>query len=115
MSTTYRVHQDALEHARTLIDDGKVDRDTDWSDAAPSTEEENDKIEADGYDGYGRWHLALDEDASEDTKDRYGFPYGDFEVVNRAAVIHAKQRASQNDHGEVMQAADDLLERMDDG
>jgi thymidylate synthase ThyX len=34
--------------------------------------------------------------------------------VNRAALIHAKQRASQNDHDEIAEAADDLLRRLDD-
>lgn len=114
MATNYRVNDDAVAHARDLIDAGEVDVDTDWSDAAPSTDESNDKIESDGYDGYGLWHLGLDTDASEETKDRYGFPYGDFSEVNRAAIIHAKQRASQNDHDDVYEAADDLLRRIDE-
>ena len=41
------------------------------------------------------------------------FPYGDFTTVNRAALIHAKQRASQNDHPEIERAADELLQRLD--
>ena len=51
--------------------------------------------------------------ASEGTKGRYRFPFGDFSKVNRAALIHAKQRAAQNDHGEVEAAADRLLQRID--
>ena len=34
-------------------------------------------------------------------------------AVITAALIHAKQRASQNDHGEIEEAADDLLQRLD--
>ena len=37
----------------------------------------------------------------------------DYAKVNRAALIHAKQRAAQNDHDEIEKAADDLLERLD--
>lgn len=110
----YQVNEEGVEKARKLIDDGDVDTTTEWSDAAPSPDEENDVIESHGYDGFGRWHLAIEEGASEETKGRFGFPYGDFRKLNRAALIHAKQRAAQNDHDDIAQAADDLLQRLDD-
>lgn len=112
--TKYRVNDAAMKNARQLIDDGDYDTETEWSDAAPSTDESNQVIDDRGYDGYGEWHLGIDTEASEETKDRYGFPFGDFSVVNRAALIHAKQRASQNDHDQITKAADDLLQRLDD-
>jgi hypothetical protein len=111
--TTFVVNQAAVKQARSLIDDGRYDTSTEWSDAAPSTDDGNDVIDDKGYDGYGAWHLAVDPDASEDTKGRYAFPYGDFDKVNRAALIHAKQRAAQNDHAEIEKAADDLLQHLD--
>ena len=110
----YKVNKDAVDKAKKLIDDGDVDTNTDWSDAAPSTEDGNSVIESQGYDGYGQWHLGIEEGASEETKGRFGFPYGDFQKVNRAALIHAKQRASQNDHEDIAKAADELLQRVDD-
>jgi hypothetical protein len=110
---TYRVNKAGVTQARTLIDEGEVDTTTDWSDAAPSADEENEVIDKDGYDGYGAWHLAVDEDASEETKGRYRFPYGDFRKVSRAGLISAKQRAAQNDHDDIEKAADDLLHRID--
>lgn len=112
--TKYRVNDQAVEHARALIESGDYDTETEWSDAAPDTDEENAVIENEGYDAYGKWHLGIDTEASEETKDRYGFPFGDFSVLNRAALIHAKQRASQNDHDEIMKAADQILSRLDD-
>jgi hypothetical protein len=111
---TYRVNEDGVARARELIDAGKVDVDTEWSEAAPSADDENAEIEKHGYDGYGAWHLAVDPDANEETKKRYAFPYGDFAQVNRAALIHGKQRASQNDHAEIEQVADELLQHLDD-
>ncbi|TQN42989.1 hypothetical protein FHU33_2409 [Blastococcus colisei] len=109
----YRVNEDAVKQARKLIDDGKVDVDTEWSDAAPSADDGNAEIEKHGYEGYGAWHLAIDTDASEETKGRYKFPYGDFSTVNRAALIHGKQRAAQNDHDAIEKAFGDLLQRLD--
>src|SRR5919206_3998913 len=110
----YEVNRDAVTHARTLIEDGKYDDTTEWSDAAPSTEQANQLLEKKGWDEFARWHLAVDPDAGEETKARYAFPYGDFRTVNRAALILAKQRASQNDHDAIEKAADELLDRLDE-
>lgn len=110
----YQVNEKAVAAARRLIKDGRVDVRTEWSDAAPSTEQANDLIERHGYAAYGDWHLGLTTDASGETKGRYAFPFGDFSRVNRAALIHAKQRASQNDHDEIADAADRLLRLVDE-
>jgi hypothetical protein len=111
--TRYVVNEDAVKYARKLIDEGKFDDETPWSQAAPSADEANEEIDKDSYDEFARWHLAINPDAREGTKGRYRFPYGDFETVNRAALIHAKQRASQNGHEEIEKAADELLKYLD--
>lgn len=109
----YRVNKDAVSQARKLIDAGKYDDETPWSEAAPSAGDANDEIDSESYDDFASWHLAIDQDASEGTKGRYRFPYGDFSKINRAALIHAKQRASQNDHDEIEKAADEVLQYLD--
>ena len=109
----YEVNKAGVAHAKKLIDAGTYDDTTEWSEAAPSAAEENDERDSEGQDGYAEWHLAVDPDKGEGTKGRYRFPYGDFSTVNRAALIHAKQRASQNDHPEIEKAADELLQRLD--
>lgn len=113
MSTEYDVNEAGVAKARAMIDSGQYDLDTEWSTGQPSTDAENDKIDRDGYEGYGEWHLALDRGASEGTKDRYGFPFGDFRRVFRSGLIAAEQRAAQNDHEAVERAAAELLERLD--
>jgi hypothetical protein len=110
----YDVNRDAVAHAEKLIDAGDYDDRTEWSDAAPSTEQANELLEKKGWAEFAAWHLAVDPDATEETKARYAFPYGDFRKVNRAALIHAKQRASQNDHDAVERAAGALLDRLDE-
>lgn len=111
---SYRVNGEAVKHAKKLIDDGAFDDETPWSQAAPSAQEANEEIDHVSYDEFGRWHLAIDTDAGEGTKGRYRFPYGDFAKVNRAALIHAKQRASQNGHDAIEKAADEVLQYLDD-
>ena len=113
-SSKYRVNDAGVAKARSMIDANQYDVDTEWADAAPSTEESNAKIDRDGYDGYGEWHLGIDTEANEETKDRYGFPYGDFRRVSRSGLIHAKQRASQNDHDDIERVAGELLDHLDE-
>lgn len=106
----------ALGHARELVRSGKVVRDErdDWSEHAPGTQEQNDFIDSNGWGDYGLWHLGIDSDASEETKGRYSFPYGDFEKVHRCAVISLESRAAQNDHDDIAKAAKDLLNLIDE-
>ncbi len=110
----YEVNKRGVANARELIRRGEVDDGSEWSDAQPTADEENDFISKHGYDGYGEWHLAVDPDASEKTKSRYAFPFGDFSKLNRAGLTSAKQRAAQYEHDDVERAADDLLELLGD-
>lgn len=110
---SYEVNETGLAQARRLIRDGAVDRDAEWSKAAPSTDEENAYIDEHGHEEFQAWHLALDPEAGAGTKGRCAFPYGDFRVVDRSAVVHARQRASQYGHDDVERAAASLLELLD--
>jgi hypothetical protein len=47
---------------------------------------------------FAKWNLAYDTEASEETKCRYKFPYGDFNKLHRSALIAAKQRAGSEDY-----------------
>src|SRR3954464_7716502 len=103
----YQVNKAGVAHARELIDAGEYDDTTEWSEAAPSAAEENDERESEGQEGYAEWHLAVDPAKGEGTKGRSRLPYGAFAKVTRAALTHAKQRASQNDHPEIERVADE--------
>ncbi len=110
----YALNTAAVKHARALIDDGKVDAETGWSEGKPSADEGTAQIDRHGHAAYGRWFLGIDLDASEDTKQRYHFPIGDFSKVYWQGLVHAEQRAAQHDHDEIAGAATELLEHLDD-
>lgn len=114
---TIELNKPALKLARSLVRDGAVVRDErdDWSEAAPSAEEENRFIEEHGWTAYSHWHLGVDRDANPATKGAYSFPYGDFRNVRRSGVISAESRAGQYDHGEIRDELRKLLELIDDG
>ncbi len=109
----YRVNQAAVEKAKSLIDANQYVLESEWSDAQPSTESQNQHLEKLGWEDYGKWFLAIDTEASEETKSRYNFDYGDFNRLHRSGLIAAKQRAAQNDHDDIEHAADRLLEQLD--
>jgi hypothetical protein len=52
--------------------------------------------------------LGINDQASEDTKARYEFPYGDFEKVHRCGVLTVESRAGQYKHYDIENAAADL-------
>ena len=97
----------AYDHAQQLIREGSVvlDERDDWSEHQPSAAEENAFIEEHGYGEYGKWHLGIDDEAPEDTKGHYKFPYGDFEDVHRCGVLAAESRAGQRKYDDIESAA----------
>lgn len=111
-----KLNKKALDHAKSLIKNGKLVRDErdDWSEHAPSAQDENAFLDQHGYEDYAQWHLGVDEEASEETKGRYKFPFGDFTKVHRCAVISGESRASQHDHDDIRKALGDLLKRIDE-
>ncbi len=113
MAAKYEVNQSGVDKARELIDANQYVLESSWSDEAPDAADENADLERHDWAQYGEWHLAIDTTASEGTKDRFGFPFGDFRRVHRSALIAAKSRAAQNGHDEIARAADELLTQLD--
>ena len=113
MTTTLNKHSFAF--GQELIKKGKVvlDQRDDWSEHQPSTRQENEFIEAHGWDEYANWHLGVDDEASEHTKARYKFPFGDFEKVHRCGLLSAEVRAGQNKYRDIEDAAIRLRDLMD--
>lgn len=112
---TIELNQPAVRQARSLVREGKVVRDErdDWSEAAPTADEENAFIEREGWTAFSHWHLGIDKDANPETKQAYSFPYGDFRKVHRSGVISGESRAGQYDHDEIEEALKSLLDLID--
>jgi hypothetical protein len=111
---SYSVNKHAVTHARRLIDARHYVLESNWGDAQPTPEEENHFLESHSWDEYGEWHLALTDGASDETKTRYGFVFGDFQRLHRTGLIACQYRAAEWQHKEIELAAHDLLQRLDD-
>jgi hypothetical protein len=110
-----KLNRSALTHAKKLVEQGKVVRDErdDWSEHAPSADDENVFLDKHDFAEYSKWHLGVDDEHPDDTKGHYKFPYGDFTKVHRCAVISAESRAGQYDHDDIEDALKKLLDAID--
>lgn len=104
-----KVNQAGVKYAEMLIMEGRVDKKSEWSNTRPTTEEGDVVIEEKGWEKYGKWFLAINDEIPEEEKKHYEFPYGDFKKVYREGLIAAKHRAAQYKHLEIEKAADQLI------
>jgi hypothetical protein len=110
---TYTLNERAVAHARRLIEARQYVRDSDWTAAQPRADDENAYLERHGWDDYAAWHLGLTDGASDETKARYGFVYGDFRRIHRMGLIACQFRAAEWRHKTIELAAHDLLQLLD--
>ena len=111
---SYSVNDDAVANCRRLIDARQYVLDSDWGEVQPNAETQNAYLESHSWDDYARWHLGLTVGASDETKARHAFVYGDLRRVHRSALIACVYRASEWRHKSVELAAHDLLQHLDD-
>ena len=110
---SYAVNRDAVAHCRALIEKKQYVLDSDWGTVQPGAEAQNVFLERHSWEEYAAWHLGLTERATDGTKARYAFVYGDLRRVHRTALIACVYRASEWRHKDVELAAHDLLQLLD--
>lgn len=110
---SYLVNQLAVARARRLIDSHQYVLDSSWGDVQPSADDENVFLETHSWDEYAEWHLGLTDGATEQTKARYAFVFGDFRRVHRMGLIACQYRAAEWRHKDVELAAHGLLQHLD--
>ena len=100
---TIKLNQKAFDHAKDLVRKGRTTKDErdDWSEHAPSADEENAYLDKHGWQEFGQWYLGVDTDLGEETKGHYKFPYG------------AESRAAQYNHDDIKKALEDLHKLLD--
>ena len=113
MANKYELNEAAVAYARRLIDARQYVLDSDWGDVQPRAEEQNRFLTSHSWEEYAAWHLGLTDGASDETKARYAFVYGDFRRVHRSGLIACQYRAAEWRHKQVELAAHDLLQELD--
>jgi hypothetical protein len=110
---SYEVNEPAVKRARQLIRARQYVLDSEWGEAQPGAEAENAFLESHSWTEYSGWHLGLTEGATDETKARYAFVYGDFRRLHRSGLIACVYRAAEWRHKDVELAAHELLQLLD--
>jgi hypothetical protein len=110
---SYSVNPAAVARARQLIDARQYVLDSDWGASQPRADDSNAYLKTHSWEQYAAWHLGLTDGATEQTKARYAFVYGDFRRVHRTGLIACVYRAAEWRHKDVELAAHDLLQQLD--
>jgi hypothetical protein len=110
---SYTVNERAVTHAKKLIEAHQYVLESNWGDVAPDADAENAFVDKHSWDEYAEWHLGLTDGASDETKARYGFVYGDFKRVHRMGLIACQYRAAEWRHKDIELVAHELLQLLD--
>jgi len=110
---SYSVNASGVVRARRLIEARQYVLDSDWGEVQPRAPDENAFLDAHSWQEYADWHLGLTDGATDETKARYAFVYGDFRRVHRMGLIACHYRAAEWRHKDIELAAHDLLQLLD--
>jgi hypothetical protein len=110
---SYVVNDAAVAYARRLIRGRQYVLASDWGDVQPKAEDDNAFLASHSWSEYAEWHLGLTEGATDETKARYAFVYGDFRRLHRTGLIACHYRAAEWRHKEIELAAHELLQLLD--
>jgi hypothetical protein len=109
----YEVNQAGFDFARELIEKRRYVLRSDWGERQPTTADKNRYLQTHSWEEYGQWHLGLTVGATEHTKARYAFIFGDFRRVHRSGIIAVHFRAAEWRHKAIELAAHELLQLLD--
>jgi hypothetical protein len=110
---SYALNDRAVQRARRAIAARQYVLDSDWGEVQPDAAAENAFLEQHSWEEYGEWHLGLRAGASDDTKARHAFVYGDFRRIHRSGLIACVYRAAEWRHKDIELAAHELLQLLD--
>ena len=111
---SYSLNERGVEHAQKLIDARQYVLDSQWGDVQPRAEAQNAFLASHSWEDYSAWHLGLTDGATEETKARYAFVYGDFRRLHRSGLIACHYRAAEWRHKAIELAAHELLQLLDE-
>ena len=110
---SYSVNERAVAKAKRLIEGRQYVLESDWGEVQPRADDENAYLESHSWDDYSEWFLGLTEGATDETKGRYAFVYGDLRRLHRTGLIACQYRAAEWRHKSIELAAHELLQLLD--
>ena len=109
------LHNAGCEHADNMIKQ-RVEVEhfsNNWEEAQPTVDDELNYLQSHTLDEYGLWYLGIDTDVPSNNRSKFVYPFGDFNVVQKSALIAAEALARKNHHYEIAEAAQALLQKIE--
>jgi len=108
------LNKQAIEQAKRLIESGEITTfGSNWAAEKGTVDEVNHYLNAHTLEEYGTWYLGINSEVPKTLKEHYDYPYGDLKTVQRPALVDSIKRAEQSGHKEIVNAAKQLLEMVD--
>lgn len=110
------LHKKAFEFAKQMIHENKFSDKRGSADAAhamPTTAQEEHYLKSHSWDEFSKWYLGAHLDRPENTRNRYEFPMGDFDLIHRSDLLEIQKRAHKDNYPDIAQAAQDLVDLID--
>lgn len=106
-----KLNKAAYDLAVSMIKNGlEVEHDANnWDEVQANLSEQVRYLRTHGLEQYGTWFLGIDTDADPKSKDKYVYPFGDFSVLHKSALLVAVKKAEQDQDEEIKKAASQLL------
>lgn len=109
------LNHEAVKRAKYIIQAGEVETmGTDWQEEMPTPSELEIYIDNHNMEEYGSWFLGKNDEFPKNVKEHYEYPYGDLKEVQRCALVYSLEKAKKNNDIEIVQAAKELLELVDE-
>lgn len=106
-----KLNKVGFDNAAAIIKNGlEVEHDTKWESVKPTRDEQARFIETHDLDEYGSWFLGIDADKDPKSITKFVFPFGDFSVLHKSALIVAEKEATKLNAAEIKAAAQKLLD-----
>lgn len=113
MPSNVTVNNRALDYAKQLIEQGKINCNESTGENTPIVINEENYLKNHTMEEYGKWFLATNDEKEKSSKDHYEFPLGNFNHIYRDALLSAKKHAALYKYELVEYAADELLRLID--
>ena len=110
---SYTLDDRAVSHAKRMIERRQYVLDSDWGEVQPRADDENRFLDNHDWEAYAEWFLGRTDGATDETKGRYAFVYGDFRRIHRSGLIACEYRAAEWRHKAIELAAHELLQLLD--
>jgi hypothetical protein len=62
---------------------------------------------------FARWYLGAHNDRPENTRNRYEFPIGDFNLIHRSDLLEVQKKAHSDNYDDIANAAQELVNLID--